>query len=233
MTLKVVGVVCALASEARHLRPSDALRVALSGMGGTAAAQSARSLVEAGAQALVSWGMAGGLDPAFAPGTIFLPSEVASPDGAAVIATDQPWRERLGARLTPGNRPVLQGRLLTSPKAVGTRADKAALLRQTGAGAVDMESLAIAEVARSRQLPFLAIRVIVDGAADTLPHAVTAAADSEGHLQVWRLLGALARTPGELSALLRLGGRYRLANRSLAAVARVGLFGGAVGGAVE
>lgn len=228
MTLKVVGVVCALASEARHLRPSDALRVALSGMGGTAATQSARSLVEAGAQALVSWGMAGGLDPAFAPGTIFLPSEVVSPDGTAVIATDQSWRERLGARLTPGNRPVLQGRLLTSPKAVGTQADKAALLRQTGAAAVDMESLAIAEVARSRQLPFLAIRVIVDGAADTLPHAVTAAADSEGHLQVWRLLGALARTPGELPALIRLGGRYRLANRSLAAVARVGLFGGGV-----
>jgi len=233
LTLTVVGVVCALASEARHLRPSDALRVALSGMGGTAATQSARSLVEAGAQALVSWGMAGGLDPAFAPGTIFLPSEVASPDGAAVIATDQRWRERLGARLTPGNRPVLQGRLLTSAKAVGTQADKAALLRQTGAAAVDMESLAIAEVARSRQLPFLAIRIIVDGAADTLPRAVTAAADSEGHLQVWRLLGALARTPGELPALIRLGGRYRLANRSLAAVARVGLFGGAVGGGVE
>jgi hypothetical protein len=177
--------------------------------------------------------MAGGLDPAFAPGTIFLPSEVVSPDGAAVIVTDQSWRERLGARLTPGNRSVLHGRLLTSPKAVGTQADKAALLRQTGAAAVDMESLAIAEVARSRQLPFLAIRVIVDGAADTLPRAVTAAADSEGHLQVWRLLGALARTPGELPALIRLGGRYRLANRSLAAVARVGLFGGAVGGGVE
>jgi adenosylhomocysteine nucleosidase len=237
LTLNVVGVICALASEARHLRPSDALRVALSGMGGTAATQSAHSLVEAGAQALVSWGMAGGLDPAFVPGTIFLPSEVASPDGAAVIATDQSWRERLGAGVardgSAQHRPVLHGRLLTSAKAVGTQADKAALHRQTGAAAVDMESLAIAQVARSCQLPFLAIRVIVDGAADTLPQAVTAAADSEGHLQVWRLLGALARTPGELPALIRLGGRYRLANRSLAAVARAGLFGGTVGGAVQ
>jgi hypothetical protein len=39
-------------------------------------------------------------------------------------------------------------------------------------------------------------------------------------------LGALARTPGELPALIRLGQRYRAANRSLAAVARVGLAGG-------
>ena len=54
-------------------------------------------------------------------------------------------------------------------------------------------------------------------------YAVTAAADSEGHLQIWRLLGALARTPGELGPLLRLAGRYRAANRSLAAVARVGV----------
>ena len=222
----VVGVVCALASEARHVRPSDTVRVALSGMGGAAATQSARSLVEAGAQALVSFGMAGGLDPALAPGTLFLPSDVVSADGAAVIATDRLWREQLGARVV---QPVVGGRLLTTLKAVGTQADKARLFRQTGALAVDMESLAIAEVAHSRGLPFIAIRVIVDGASDTLPRAVTAAADSEGQLQIGRLLGALARQPGELPALIRLGQRYRAANRSLAAVARVGLSGGRVG----
>ena len=216
-------------------------------MGGAAAAQSARSLVEAGAQALVSFGMAGGLDPALVPGTLFLPSEVVSADGAAVIATAQVWREHLRARMArdasgggpgregparkgPGSsQPVLGGRLLTTLKAVGTQADKALLFKQTGALAVDMESLAIAEVAHRCGLPFIAIRVIVDGASDTLPRAVTAAADSEGHLQIGRLLGALARQPGELPALIRLGQRYRAANRSLAAVARLGLSGGTVG----
>jgi adenosylhomocysteine nucleosidase len=224
-----------LASEARHVRPSDAVRVALSGMGGAAAAHSARSLIEAGAQALVSWGMAGGLDPALIPGTIFLPSEVVSPDGSSVVATERSWREALGAALVRdgaasdargGGAPLLQGRLLTTPKAVGSQADKSALFRETGARAVDMESLAIAAVAHSQQVPFIAIRVIVDSAADTLPRAVTAAADSEGHLQIGRLLGTLARTPSEIPALLRLAGRYRAANRSLAAVGRVGLLGG-------
>jgi len=236
LTLRVIGVICALASEARHLRPSEATRVALSGMGGAAATQSARSLAEAGAEALVSFGMAGGLDPSLVPGTVFLPSEVISADGAVVIATDESWRQQVGARVArgagrngSGPSPALtSGRLLTTSKAVGTQADKALLFRQTGAAAVDMESLAIAEVARSHRLPFLAVRVIVDSASDTLPRAVTAAADNEGHLQIGRLLGALARTPGELPALIRLGQRYRAANRSLAAVARVGLSGGRV-----
>lgn len=221
MTLSVVGVVCALASEARHLEPTDGTLVRVSGMGLTAAARCARSLVDEGATALVSWGMAGGLDPRLAPGTIFLPESVISPSGDAA-ATCGPWRERLAAAIA-AQRPLIEGRLLTSARAVGALAEKAALFRQTGAVAVDMESAAVAEVAHSRQLPFIAVRVIVDGAADALPRAVTAAADSEGHLQIWRLLGALARTPGELGPLLRLAGRYRVANRSLAAVARAGV----------
>ena len=85
-----------------------------------------------------------------------------------------------------------------------------------------MESLAIAEIAHTHQLPFIAIRVIVDSAVDALPRAVTAAADSEGHLQVWRIMGALARAPADLAPLMRLAQRYRAANRSLAAIARVG-----------
>lgn len=221
MTLNVVGVVCALASEARHLGPVDGTLVRVSGMGMAAAAQCAESLVDEGATALVSWGMAGGLDPRLTPGTIFLPDTVISTAGAE-LATAQPWRERLGAAVS-AHRPVKEGRLLTSARAVGSLADKAALFRATGAVAVDMESSAVAEVAQFHQLPFIAVRVIVDGAADALPRAVTAAADHEGHLQIWRLLGALARTPGELGPLLRLAGRYRAANRSLAAVARVGV----------
>jgi len=194
-------------------------------MGMAAAAHSARALVDAGAGALVSWGMAGGLDPALMAGTVFLPGEVVATDGTALL-TALHWRERLSEAVrTQGGAAlpiVLQGRLLTSPKAIGSLADKATLFRQTGAAAVDMESLAIAEIAHTHQLPFIAIRVIVDSAEDALPRAVTAAADSEGQLQVWRLMGALARAPADLAPLIRLAQRYRAANRSLAAIARVG-----------
>jgi adenosylhomocysteine nucleosidase len=236
LTLNVVGVVCALAAEARHLGSAtrryepltslaDGTLLAVSGMGMAAAARSARALVNAGAGALVSWGMAGGLDPALLPGTVFLPSEVVAADGTTLL-TAPLWRKRLNDAVrtrTGAALPILlQGRLLTSSKAIASLSDKATLFQQTGAAALDMESLAIAEIAHTHQLPFIAIRVIVDSAVDALPRAVTAAADSEGHLQVWRIMGALARAPADLAPLMRLAQRYRAANRSLAAIARVG-----------
>jgi adenosylhomocysteine nucleosidase len=96
------------------------------------------------------------------------------------------------------------------------------LFRETGAAAVDMESFSVARVANEHRLPFVAARVIVDGAEDCLPAAVTAAADGMGHLHLWRLMGALARTPADLGAVLRLARRYRAASRSLAVMGRVG-----------
>ena len=229
--MNVVGIVSALAAEARHLGPTTPRRAALacladgtllavSGIGGSAAACGARALIDAGATALISWGMAGGLDPALAGGTIFLPGEVISREGTAVM-TARYWRERLSAAVA-AHRPVAGGKLLTSPRAIGAVADKAAAFRETGAAAVDMESVAVAEVAGSHGLPFIAVRVIVDTAADTLPRAVLAAAHSAGRLQVGRLIAALALAPGDLAALIRLASRYRAASRSLAAVARAG-----------
>lgn len=231
MALNVVGIVCALASEARHLGPTTFLReplrsladgtlVATTGMGSTAAAAGARALIEAGATALASWGMAGGLDPTLAAGEIVLPSRVVGADGQ-VINTADGWRKRLSCAIG-ANVPVRSGTLLTSARAIGSVADKADLFRMTGAAAVDMESLAIGEIAASARLPFISVRVIVDGARDVLPHAVTAAANKEGHLQIWRLMGALVRAPNELVPLIRLARRYRAANRSLARIARVG-----------
>jgi adenosylhomocysteine nucleosidase len=189
-------------------------------MGSAAASMGARALIDAGATALASWGMAGGLDPSLSAGAILLPSEVLGADGH-VHNTESGWRSRLSTAVAV-HAPVRGGRLLTSAKAVGSVADKAELFRTTGAAAVDMESAAIGEVAEQHQLPFIAVRVVVDSAEDVLPRAVSAAADNEGHLQIWRLIGALALAPNELAPLIRLARRYRAANRSLATIARMG-----------
>lgn len=216
MALNPVGIVCALASEARHLRPTDGTLVMTTGMGSSAASEGARALIAAGAKALASWGMAGGLDPSLQAGAILLPTEVMGPDGR-VHSCNAGWRNRLSTHI--GAR---SGRLVTAAKSVGSVEDKAELFRTTGAVAVDMESAAVAEIAEQHGLPFLAVRVVVDSAADVLPRAVTAAADNEGHLQIWRLIGALALAPNELAPLIRLAQRYRAANRSLATIARTG-----------
>jgi adenosylhomocysteine nucleosidase len=233
LALNVVGIVCALASEARHLGPAtrshepigslaDGTLIAVTGMGGRAAAAGASSLIESGATALASWGMAGGLDPTLQAGAIQLPEEIVGIDGR-VEPTAPQWRETLSAAIVhTSHLAVTGGRLLTSPHAIGSVADKAELFRTTGAAAVDMESLAVAEIARKAELPFVAVRVIVDSASDTLPRIVTAAADQEGHLQIWRLMSALALAPTQLAPLIRLARRYRAANRTLATVAHMG-----------
>jgi len=228
--LNVVGIVAALAAEARALGPTrpafeplrslaDGTMLAVSGMGCAAAAHAAQLLVDTGVTALASWGMAGGLDPTLKAGTILLPSHVISADGTS-LPTTRYWRERLAVAL--GSRqPVVNGKLLSSTRAIAAVADKAAAFGATGALAVDMESLAVAQIAAARGVPFIAVRVIVDTAHDALPRAAVAASRS-GQVQIWRLIGALALAPAEISAVIRLAQRYRTARHSLAAVAHTG-----------
>ncbi len=224
------GVVAALAAEARTLGPlvkredglwitAEGVLVAVSGVGSATAADCARALIGAGASSLVSWGMAGGLDPDLSAGTVCLPRAVISATGAR-FDTDPDWRELTRAALD-GRRSVVQGTLLTAPRAIDRVDAKQAAYRDTGAVAVDMESTAIAAVAASGGLPFLAIRVIVDGAGDPLPRSVVNASTA-GQVKMSRLIGGLLRSPAEIVPLLRLAKRYRAATQGLRAVARTG-----------
>jgi adenosylhomocysteine nucleosidase len=223
------GVVAALMAEARTVgspiqrsNPStlaDGTLVAVSGMGCAAAASAAQILIDAGATALVSWGMAGGLDPRLQAGTICLPGIVISRSGAT-FATDHHWRELVAAAIA-APRVVVNGKLLTVARAIEDIPGKSAAFRETGAVAVDMESVAVADVAAGCGVPFIAVRVIVDTADDALPSAVSAASNA-GQVSIRRLLQGLMRSPSELVPLLRLAQRYRTATRALVAVARTG-----------
>ncbi len=193
----------------------DGSLLALSGIGRAAAAAAAQALADAGVSALMTFGMAGGLDPALKPGSIVIPREVLSTDGSRYAAC-QSWRERVAAAVSPLHA-VTEGNLLTSIHAIDTPAEKAAAFRSTGASAVDMESAAVAEIAAKYNLPFIAVRVIVDTAADALPRAVVAASRA-GRMQFGRLIGGLVLAPRQIGAMLRLARRYRIAMRSLRAI---------------
>jgi adenosylhomocysteine nucleosidase len=230
--LRPIGIVSALAAEARTLgraaprgggldQLADGALLAVSGIGESAAAAAARRLVLAGARALASFGMAGGLDPALVCGAVVLPEEVVvwedSGRAAAVTATSDDWRERLRAAL-PASCVAAGGTLLASPRPMPCAA-KAQAWRSSRAAAVDMESGAVAQVATQAGLPFIALRVIVDTASDELPAAVIAAS-SGGRLRIGGLLAGLLRAPADVPALMRLSARYRLARRVLSDVAR-------------
>lgn len=186
--------------------------LALSGIGRAAAAAAAQALIDAGVSALMTFGMAGGLDPALKPGSVVIPCELLASDGARYVANPA-WREQVAAAVSP-LRAVTEGNLLTSTHAIETPADKAAAFRATGAAAVDMESAAVAAIAAQHNLPFIAVRVIVDTAADILPRAVVAASKA-GRVQLARLIGGLILAPREIGSLVRLAQRYRIAMRSL------------------
>jgi adenosylhomocysteine nucleosidase len=223
--LTAAGVVAALAAEARALGRlkrspegfgilDDGSKVLVGGVGGEAARAAARRLLDAGADALVSFGLAGGLDPALEAGAVLVPAEVMEERGTRFAAAAS-WRESLIAALGGS---VVTGTLLTSPVPLASVDDKRAAF-QRGAVAVDMESAAIAQVASSHGVPFIAARVVVDTAHDAVPAAVASAGGS-GKLEIGRLLLGLLRSPGEIGALLKLARRYRRAVRSLETVAR-------------
>lgn len=225
-----VGIVAALASEARALAPEqrslaavggvfklddDAL-LTVSGMGWDAAQAGAQRLAEAGATALASFGTAGGLDPALRCGTVLVPSEVAVPDEPAV-PTDPRWREAVRGAL-PRDCIVSAAPLLTSRVPIGARLDKALAWRESGCAAVDMESAAVARFAAAAAVPFVVLRVVVDTAADELPAAVLAASRG-GEVQIGRLVLGLALAPWSIGAVRELARRFRIACDELSRIA--------------
>jgi adenosylhomocysteine nucleosidase len=79
-----------------------------------------------------------------------------------------------------------------------------------------MESAAVGVVARLHGVPFMALRVVADTAADTLPVVLQRAigADRTDAL-AWLSWLSLVRAPASWPALIQLGKRYRTARRML------------------
>lgn len=155
---------------------------------------------------LVSFGLAGGLDPALRPGDVLVPERVLSDAGS--WAADPALRRALG----PGRAdPVFGGGTV-----LATAAAKRDLHARTGAAAVDLESAAVAEVARHHGLPFAVLRAVCDPASRDLPLAALVALDGGGRIDMMRVLGAVAARPREVPALLALGMDAARARRSLA-----------------
>src|SRR5690606_20133882 len=107
------------------------------------AAQAARAALEGGARALVSWGLAGGLDPALAPGAVVVPSAVLA-DGAC-FPCDADWAAAVRAAARDAGLAAADGgTLLGVAVPLATPSSKAHAYAETGAVAADMESGAIA-----------------------------------------------------------------------------------------
>jgi adenosylhomocysteine nucleosidase len=110
--------------------------------------------------------------------------------------------------------PLECGDLLTVPGALESPAAKRAAAAATGAIAVDMESAAIAGEAVRARVPFVAMRVVVDGLDDALPPRAESWIDERGQRRLSAVLRA-AVDARQWRSLLTLAKRYRLASGAL------------------
>ena len=203
-----LGIVVGMAAEARIARPLG--EVAIGGGTPAGAEAAAERLVAGGATALLSFGLAGGLDPNLHPGSIVVP--VAVLEHKHRFFTNEGLSRALGGPTA--------SLLLAADAAVADARTKRHLSSQTGASAVDLESGAVARVAQRHRLPFAVLRAVCDPVHRSLPPAALIALDAGGGIRIARVLAAVALRPWQIPALLRLAFDAARARRALLRAAR-------------
>lgn len=225
----ITGIVVALPEELSTLTSkriekghcvfiADKLLVTYSGAGPENARAAAELLTSKGTTQLISWGCAAALDETLKPGDLTLADTLIDTNYTRIdISSD--WH-RYAKDLLSQFLTVHTGRLAESKVIVATSADKKQLQSTTGAIALDMESIAIAKVAKQHALPFLAIRAIVDPLNMDLPRAINHSLDDQGDVVLSKLLLFIALHPAELPGLIKLGLHFNAAKNTLKLVAK-------------
>jgi hopanoid-associated phosphorylase len=162
---------------------------------------------------VISFGVAGGLDPALKSGDVVVATEVMA--GASRWLAASALSEELIAGAGLGRQRVIRGGLAGVEQVVAAQAGKAALHSETGAAAVDMESHIAAAYAADANLPFAALRVISDPATRALPALATNAIKANGDIDLRKVLRGVARNPLTIRALYATGRDFNRALRSL------------------
>ena len=180
----------------------------------------AERLIEQGANRLLSFGVAGGLDPTLRKGAIILSETIIDQMGNEYW-TNSEWRRELRKNLA-GSIPVFERKIVTAEQPAISPLEKLKLHQRTGAVAIDMESAGVAYVARNSDIPFLAIRAIADDSSRIIPQCALSGLKEDGSTRPMAVLGSLARHPWELASLLRLAKDTNYAIKILSRVAATG-----------
>jgi adenosylhomocysteine nucleosidase len=200
-------VVVGMAFEAR-IAAGLGVRVICGGDGRNLAPTLARAMA-AGCGGLISFGVAGGLAPHLKPGACVIGSSIHDDDEER--RTDARWAQRL-MRIIPD---AVHGSIVGVGAPVAHSAEKSALHRATGAIAVDMESHVVARVAAEHDVPFAAIRVVVDPVERTIPRSALAGTRADGTIDPFAVVRSLLRYPRDLAGLIRMSLDARTARATL------------------
>jgi adenosylhomocysteine nucleosidase len=163
------------------------------------------------AECLVSFGIAGALAPGLNPGDIILSTEVVSEDRSWLSSESlRPLISDLALELGAFEGPVLGAQMI-----LATKADKRHAWQQTGAIAVDMESVVVARAAAALGIPFVVLRAIADPASRELPPAALVPLDGDGRPAIGRVFASVISRPRQLPNLLAVAREARQALRAL------------------
>jgi len=195
--------------------PSNLL-ITLSGTGAGNAKQAAERLLEKGATQIISWGCAGGLSPALKAGDLIIP-EFIQTQSNTLLKLDESLHNELTNLLN--EYVFFTGKLIESATIISSEVEKSHLFTKHNALAVDMESAAAAQVAKTNNTPFIAIRTIVDPANFNLPKAINHSLNAEGTINLRKLMLYICTHPYEIPALIKLGQHFKSANKKLAKIA--------------
>lgn len=195
--------------------------LAYSGAGADNARTASELLIAQGATRLISWGCAAALSETLKPGDLVLADSLTDAEGGrdTKFCVSSDWH-RYAKNLLSNSLIVHTGSLVESKNIVASGKDKKRLHIQTGAVALDMESIAIAKVARRNKLPFLAIRAIADPVNMDLPKAINHSLNNEGDIDLAKLLSYIVLRPAQLPGLIKLGLHFHAAKNTLNLVAK-------------
>ena len=224
----ITGIIIALPDEissltSKKINKGECITIngnillALSGAGPENAIKASELLLEKGANRLISWGCAAALHPDLKPGDLVLADNLLSADKQQ-LSIDSPWLKHVTEQLSALN--PITGRLAESHTIVADSIDKKTIHQQSGAIALDMESIAVAKTALLNNCPTLVIRCIADPVSMSLPKAVSYALNNEGDVVLPKLLWFLLTHPSELPGLIKLGSHFNAAKNKLKLAAK-------------
>ena len=213
-----IGLVCALAIEVNPLLDRcsrvrkytggkftfrggryDDIRIAVvqAGMGFANARRATRAMLEAHTPPwVISCGFSGALRDGMRVGDIVLANSIVDTHG-------QSMKLDLGMPADPENG-LHVGRLLTADEMIRTIEEKKELAEKHNTIAVDMESLAVAQVCQEMNTRFLAVRVISDDLSTDLPPEVLSILGSSGSVRVGAAVSSLWKRPSSAKDMWRL-----------------------------
>jgi len=185
------------------------LAVVETGTGATRARKGTLALIDGHApQWVLSVGFSGAMIPELQAGDMVVANEIVDAGGNC-LSLDL----KMGENRDAG---YYVGRLLTADRIVRTVKEKEDLHQQTGAIAVDLESLAVAQACRDSGTKFMAVRVISDDMSEDLPPEILSILGGTGTIRWGATLGAIWNRPGSVTDMWKLREKANLAAERLA-----------------